>query len=329
MIIMRLSYNRIVVLFAELVRLRCARWLLMIAVVLPVEMHRCVGDDAPPTPKDASAVADATVASTVVIDSVIVTVAEEVNVPAAQAGVLASIAVKPGNIVDRGTLVATLRDDDVRLLVDRTKTNAEIAIREFNNDLNQLYATKSTDVARAELKRAMESNVKYPKTVSQTELDRLRLLVEQGELEIKRAEHERQIAGLTSQIRQNEHQTALDELALRQIVAPLQGMIVEVYQRTGQWVQPGDAVVRIIRLDRLRVEGFLPATVGKLSLVGKPASVISRQDDGRSIELPGEVVFVSPEIDPINAQVRIWIEIDNSQLQLQPGMTAAVKVSTQ
>ena len=262
------------------------------------------------------------------IDSVIVTVCDEVDVPAAQAGVLATIGVKPGQLVDEGILIASLRDEDIRLLVDRTRTNAEIAMREFENDLNEMYATKSTEVARAELKRAMESNLKYAKTVSQTELDRLNLLVQQGELEVKKAQHERQIAGLTSEIRQNEYQTAVDQLALRQMSAPLKGMVVEIYHRIGEWVQPGDAVARIIRLDRLRVEGFLPAAQGRLSLVGQPAKVYSKTEDDQPIELPGEVVFVSPEIDPINSQVRIWIEIENGDLQLRPGMTASVKVQT-
>jgi multidrug efflux pump subunit AcrA (membrane-fusion protein) len=174
----------------------------------------------------------------------------------------------------------------------------------------------------------MESNLKYANTVSQTELDRLRLLVQQGELEIKKAQHERRIAGLTSEIRQNEHQTALDQLALRQITAPLKGMVVELYHQPGEWVQPGDAVARIIRLDRLRVEGFLPASKGRLSLVGHPATVYSTNEDGQPIEAPGEVVFVNPEIDPINSQVRIWIEIENNELKIRPGMAASVKVQS-
>lgn len=290
--------------------------------------NRCHGNEGQPIPGDIADL-NSKPQQAVAIESVVVTVSEEVNVPAAQAGVLVSIAVKPGAIVDSGALIASLRDDDARLLVERTRYHAEIATREFENELNLLYATKSTEVARAELKRATESNAKYPKTVSQTELDRLKLLVEQGELEIKRAEHESEIAGLTSKIRQNEHQTALDELALRQIFAPLKGMVVEVFQRAGQWVQPGDSVARIIRLDRLRVEGFLPASVGKLSLVGKTAVVIAENEDGDEVKLAGEVVFVSPEIDPINSQVRIWIEIDNSELLLRPGMTASVKVQAQ
>jgi RND family efflux transporter MFP subunit len=282
--------------------------------------------DATQTASDEPATVQPAAKNRITIESVIVTVSEQVEVPSAEAGVLASIAVKPGQFVEAGTLIASLRDEDVRLLVERTRTNAEIATREFENDLNEIYAGKTTEVARAELLRATESNLKYAKTVSQTELDRLRLLVQQGEVGIQKAEHERKIAGLTNQIRLNEYQTALNQLSLRQMSAPLRGMVVEVHRRPGEWVQPGEAVARIIRLDRLRVEGFLPASQGRLSLVGQPASVYSETEDDLPIELSGEVVFVSPEIDPINSQVRIWIEIDNGDLRLRPGMTASVTV---
>jgi macrolide-specific efflux system membrane fusion protein len=33
----------------------------------------------------------------------------------------------------------------------------------------------------------------------------------------------------------------------------------------------------------------------------------------------GALRFVSPEIDPVTHQVRVWAEIDNRQLRLRPG----------
>ena len=42
--------------------------------------------------------------------------------------------------------------------------------------------------------------------------------------------------------------------------------------------------------------------------------------DGQQAEFPGKLVFVSPEIDPVNAQVRVWAEIENEGLRLRPGM---------
>lgn len=262
----------------------------------------------------------------IVISTGVVTLAEQVEVPAAEAGVLAELQVKPGQWVEVGTPIGRLRDEDLRLLVERTRIQAEIARREYESDLDELYAKKTTEVARAELERSLESNLKYAKTVSKTELDRLRLLVEQGDLETRRAQQERLIAGLGSEVRENEHQTAKHQLATRQLIAPIRGMVVEVQRRLGEWVQPGDVVARIIRLDRLRVEGFLPASQGRLALVGRPVRVTATDDDQRAVQLSGEVVFVSPEIDPINSQVRVWVEVDNAELKLRPGMTASVTV---
>jgi macrolide-specific efflux system membrane fusion protein len=44
-------------------------------------------------------------------------------------------------------------------------------------------------------------------------------------------------------------------------------------------------------------------------------------------EFSGKVIFVDPEIDPINAQVRIWAEVDNQGLRLRPGMRAKMTLA--
>jgi macrolide-specific efflux system membrane fusion protein len=56
------------------------------------------------------------------------------------------------------------------------------------------------------------------------------------------------------------------------------------------------------------------------------------------VTLPGEkpttfrgtVTFVSPEVNPINRQVRVWAEFDNADGRLRPGLAArlTVKVSS-
>lgn len=262
----------------------------------------------------------------ITITAGVVTLSEQVAVAAAESGILDEVQVRPGQLVPADAPIARLRDEDAELLVERTRTLADIAARQADNELDELHATKSTEVARAELARSIEANVKYPKTVSRTDLDRQRLLVEQGELEIRRAQQDRLIAELNRAVKENEYQLAKHQWALRRLSAPIPGMVVEVFRQPGEWVQPGDIVARIIRLDRLRVEGFLPATQGRLSLVGRPVRVEAMGDDGESLSLPGEVVFVSPEIDPINLQVRVWVEVANEALSLRPGMTATATV---
>ena len=39
-------------------------------------------------------------------------------------------------------------------------------------------------------------------------------------------------------------------------------------------------------------------------------------------EFPGKITFVDPEVDPVNSQVRVWVEVLNQDLRLRPGMQA-------
>jgi multidrug efflux pump subunit AcrA (membrane-fusion protein) len=40
----------------------------------------------------------------------------------------------------------------------------------------------------------------------------------------------------------------------------------------------------------------------------------------------GKVVFVSPEINPVNGQARVWAEIDNASGLLRPGLRPQMKI---
>jgi RND family efflux transporter MFP subunit len=268
---------------------------------------------------------------TIEITSAVIKVVEDVAVSSAEAGLVTKLLVREGQMIKQGEPLAALLDSTERLAVERARLEAEIAARKSTNDINVRYAKKSTEVARAELARSEESNVKYPKTVSDSELDRQRLVRERGELEVKQAELELDVAAITQSIRNNELRTAQEMLDRRTIRAPLQGMVVELHRHAGEWVQPGDTVARILRMDRLRVEGFLPAKHAQRELIGRKvkvkiaaADVLPGATTGKPQEFEGEIVFVSPEIDPINSQVRIWAEVNNRDLQLRPGMTATL-----
>src|SRR5260221_14363096 len=77
--------------------------------------------------------------------SAVIKVSEEVAVPARDAGVLAKIEVKEGQLVEEGDTVVRLLDTDIRLAVDRARLEAEIALRKFNNDVDIRFARKSTE----------------------------------------------------------------------------------------------------------------------------------------------------------------------------------------
>ena len=241
-------------------------------------------------------------------------------------GILQSVRVREGDLVVVGQSLARVSDDRARLEMQKAETELGIAKRQAANDINVRFTRKSLDVVLAELERAQTAIKKYPKSISASEIDRLELTVERAELEVEQAKHNFEVAQQALGLRKNDLDLAQVEVGRRKIVAPLPGMVVQVHRRQGEWVQPGDTVVRILRVDRLRVEGFIAAGQADSSLSGRPVEL--------SIDLPGrgetlfagEVVFISPEIDVADSRVKIWAEIENRDRLLRPGLRGALTI---
>jgi multidrug resistance efflux pump len=123
---------------------------------------------------------------------------------------------------------------------------------------------------------------------------------------------------LQRDLKKVEAEFAAVSVARRQATAPFSGVVVQVHKHVGDWVQPGDKLLRVIRLDRLRVEAFLEAARVTANLEGQPVALaVEGQPSGAGYR--GKLTFVSPEIDPFNKSVRILAEIENPNLTLQPG----------
>ena len=82
-------------------------------------------------------------------------------------------------------------------------------------------------------------------------------------------------------------------------------------------------MLRLVAVDRLRAEGFAPANIIASVPVGSRVKfALSRDGEAPPFDgaIEGTLKFISPEIDPVTGQVRIWAEIDNSAGKLRPGL---------
>ena len=262
----------------------------------------------------------------IVIESVLVTLIEQVEVPARELGVLDSIAVREGDMVEEGAVLARIDDTEVQLAATRARIERDIATKEARNDLKIRFADKSLEVAAAEMKRAIESVEKYRKSVSATEMDRLRLASDKAALEVEQSHDDLKTAALTAELKENEFKIATRNVERRKIIAPISGVVVQINSRRGEWVEPGKPVIRILRINRLRAEGFLNGKEVGGDLTGRRVVLTASLPGGVRADFPGAVVFVSPEINPVNGQVRFWAEIENRDLLLRPGMNAAISI---
>ncbi len=256
------------------------------------------------------------------VESVVLRLLHEANAPAQQAGVLTSILVREGDRVKQGEVLAELDSREAEIAERAAKVELSIAAEKAANDVQVRFAAKSHEVAVAELRRSEESIKSFAKSVSQSQVDVERLEVEKTALEKEQAEHSQRLGTMEVQLKQTLSDAARLARTQRRIVAPLDGVVVEAAAKLGEWLEPGELAFRLVNAERLKAEGFVTAQdAGRL----KPGIkvMLTLPGDGRTF--PGRIVFISPEIDPINDQVRLWAEIENAEQLLRPGQRAKMQ----
>src|SRR5262249_41205181 len=121
-------------------------------------------------------------------------------------------------------------------------------------------------------------------------------------------------------------------IARRVVKAPLDGVVAQVNVHKGEWVKPGDPLMRVVRLDRLRAEGFLNLQRSNpVEIEDRKVTVRVDLDHARHIEVPGKIVFVSPLVEA-GGEYRVTAELENLQENgrwvLRPGMTATLTIES-
>jgi multidrug efflux pump subunit AcrA (membrane-fusion protein) len=260
---------------------------------------------------------------TIVIDSVVLAPLHVAEVPAQQLGVLREIIADEGAIVAEGDVLAKLDARQAELDVAKAKLEAAQAAAKANNRVKVDYAEKSLDVAKAELKRSEESIAQFAKSISQSQLDVERLTVEKLTLERQQAEHELELDRLTLKLKAQELAAAELKREQHVVTAPFAGAVVLVRGRIGEWVEVGAPVLRLVAVDKLRAEGFLTVKNIGSDLVGR--EVIFRGESGSVAK--GRLRFVSPEMDAVSRQVRVWAELDNGDAKLRSGEQGTLEIA--
>lgn len=260
----------------------------------------------------------------------LVSLIEDVEVPASEAGQLVSFEAREGLEVEAGSLLARVDDEQPQHLRRIAQAEQKAAREQANNDVKIRYSKALAAKAGTEYQDTVTLNKRAPGAISGTEERRKLLELRAAELQIEQAEMDQRVAALTSESKGAELAAADTAIARRQIKAPIGGMIVEVKRKLGEWVQPGEAVVRLVRLDRLRVEGFLNASeFNPHEVMNRPVLVEVQLARDRVEQFRGKVTFVNPLVEA-DGEFRVWAEVVNrteeGQWLLLPGLNADMTI---
>ena len=128
-----------------------------------------------------------------------------------------------------------------------------------------------------------------------------------------------EIALARSQVEQAEAQAASARQALADTVvsAPFSGVITESFLKTGDYVGRGDPVMEIVDASFLEAESRMPERY--LGVIKKGLAVTVKSAS-LSLARQGEVIAVSPAVDPATRTFKVKIGVDNKDGYLSSGI---------
>ena len=280
----------------------------------------------------------------VVVENCNVALINNVDVPAQEAGVLTKFHVREGSIVKALETLVQIDDADAKVRLKSAELEYSVAKKNAENDINVAAAKAAADVAEAEVNESKAVNEKVRGSIPDTQIRREELTKTRAELQVDVAKLEYDVAQLTSDVRLSQVAVVKLSVTRRLVKSPIDGVVERRYKEVGEWVQPGEAIMQVIRMDRLRIEGFVIATkVAPAAIVGRQVRVevafqeigagkVAAKGDKDPLLRPfeGKVQFVSNQVQA-GGEYKVWAEVKNRQTPdghwvLRPGMVATMKI---
>ena len=224
-----------------------------------------------------------------------------IMVAATEIGHLQAVHVKVGDAVEPGQVIAQLEDS-------LQQSSVKIA-------RNQSQMHGELDAARAEA--SMHRNrTDTVRRLAAKEMARPDELV-RAETDLRVAESREIAAVEQQQLRRLELERYEMQLLRRRVLAPMAGVIAQVFHHPGEYLTPGDpAVVELLVVDELIAVFNIPAEEAVDLRVGRPVAVSLRST---SENIEARLTTISPQIDGESGTVQVRVTLDNRDRRLRAG----------
>jgi multidrug efflux pump subunit AcrA (membrane-fusion protein) len=262
------------------------------------------------------------------VEAVVVKI-HEIEVAAEEPGVITELNVQEGSEVKKDEKLAQISDSKAQAAKKVALAEHEVALAEATNDISVRYAEAAAKVAEYDYEAHRVANVKAPGSTPEAEMKKLLLQAHKGRLETEKAQLELDVAKLTAKAKQAAVEATDDDIVRRRVLARVNALVTDVHRHVGEWVNPGDRILTMFLMDKVRVEGQLEfAVVSPMQVIDRPVTVTVTLTRNRTVELPGKIVYVAQKLH--FGKYHVIAEVENREERgtwwLMDGMTPRMTV---
>lgn len=225
---------------------------------------------------------------------------EVVDVGSPVVGVISTI-VKRGDRVRKGQVLAVLRNDVDRAALSVAQSRAAADAEEKAAHANLAFAKQRRTRAEELLQKEFISKQALDQAIAEDEVARQKLV---------QAQEQRRVLV-------REASLAQQRLEERTIRSPIDGVIVERYLAAGERVEE-KPLVRVVKIDPLRVEAILPSALYGLIPHGSIANI--RPEMPNAVPVTATVTLVDKVLDAASGTFRVRLQLPNRDGAVPAGL---------
>ena len=220
-------------------------------------------------------------------------------------GVIDKITVERGDMVTAGQVVARLSAQVERASVSvaevKARAEAEAQQAQAAYELAQRKLERTKDLVKRDF-------------VSDQALD-------QAEAEARVAQQRVEQAREAQRVSQREYHLSNAQLSQRDVRSPFAGLVVERYRTEGERIER-EPLVRVARIDPLRIEAIVPAPQFGSIRAGQSATIKTDLPD--FAVLSAQVTLVDRVVDPASNSFRVRLSMPNPGNRIPSGLRCRI-----
>jgi multidrug efflux pump subunit AcrA (membrane-fusion protein) len=243
----------------------------------------------------------------------------EAQLSAEDPGILVALEVREGAKVEPDQLLAKLDDDKPQLQLKMAESELKVANKQAENDIDKQIAEKAEALTKIDYVEALDARRRVPDALSDFELRRREFTWKRQESEVEKADRDLELAQINVELAAQKVDAVKNEIERRKVTAPFHGVVAETIPHVGEWVSQGQPILRLVNMDRLRVQGYVDSNdFAAYELYGKTVTIeviLARDDTTREERVErftSKISFVAPTVDAAG-QFRVFAEFDNRQ----------------